>query len=76
MAYGDIMPWVSPLGGTYEVRWGIMEDAETFECGEPVAHVQCGWGVHSDPSGDRHAWLHGRGDEDQLYHSESGFGEL
>lgn len=36
MAYGDIMPVVSPLGGTYEVRWGIMAASETFECGEPV----------------------------------------
>ena len=36
MAARDIMPWISPRGGTHEVRWGTMNASETFEVGEPV----------------------------------------
>jgi len=36
------MPWISPLGGTYEVRWGSMTSGELFEVGEPVAIVDAG----------------------------------
>lgn len=42
MAARDIMPWLSPLGGTYEVRWGSMTSGELFEVGEPVAVVDAG----------------------------------
>ena len=42
MAARDIMPWISPLGGTYEVRWGSMTSGEVFEVGEPVAVVDAG----------------------------------
>lgn len=54
MAYGDIMPWVSPLGGTYEVRWGIMTASETFECGEPVGVAA---GAVTEPPDDGTEWL-------------------
>lgn len=36
MAARDIMPFNSPLGGTYEVRYGPMNASEVFEVGEPV----------------------------------------
>ena len=36
MAARDIMPWKSPLGGTYEVRHSGMTAAESFQVGEPV----------------------------------------
>jgi hypothetical protein len=42
MAARDIMPWISPLGGTYEVRWGQMTAGEVFEVGEPVGIVDAG----------------------------------
>jgi len=42
MAARDIMPWISPLGGTYEVRWGTMTASEVFEAGEPVMVVAAG----------------------------------
>lgn len=49
MAARDIMPWISPLGGTYEVRWGSMTASEVFEVGEPVAVVDAG--TLTEPSG-------------------------
>lgn len=42
MAALDIMPWVSPLGGTYEVRWGPMSASATFDVGEPVNFLTAG----------------------------------
>jgi hypothetical protein len=36
------MPWISPLGGTYEVRWNQMTSGELFEVGEPVAIIAAG----------------------------------
>jgi len=42
MAARDIMPWKSPLGGTYEVRWAAMTAGETFEVGEVVGIVDAG----------------------------------
>lgn len=42
MAARDIMPWISPLGGTYEVRWNQMTSGELFEVGEPVGVVDAG----------------------------------
>ena len=38
----DIMPYVSPLGGTYETRHGSMTAAQAFAAGEPVAVVDAG----------------------------------
>jgi len=42
MAVMDIMPWVSPLGGTYEVRWGPVTASQVFDTGEPVNVVTAG----------------------------------
>jgi len=42
MAARDIMPWVSPMGGTCSVRWGSMTASEVFEIGEPIAVVDAG----------------------------------
>lgn len=42
MAKFDIMPYISPRGGTHEVRYGSMTASETFEVGEPVGIVDAG----------------------------------
>lgn len=42
MAVRDIMPWKSPLGGTYEVRAGAMTTGSTFCTGEPINVVTAG----------------------------------
>ena len=42
MPFRDIMPWKSPRGGTYEVRWGAMTTGGTFVQGEPIALVDAG----------------------------------
>lgn len=42
MAARDIMPWKSPLGGSYEVRYAGMTAAQTFDVGEPVVVVTAG----------------------------------
>ena len=42
MAVFDIMPFSSPLGGTYEVRWGPMTASQVFDVGEPVTVVDAG----------------------------------
>ncbi len=42
MAARDIMPWVSPRGGTYEVRWGSMTASEVFDTGNPIGIVDAG----------------------------------
>jgi len=42
MAARDIMPWISPRGGTNEVRWGSMTASEVFEIGEPIGVVDAG----------------------------------
>jgi len=49
MASRDIMPWISPLGGTYEVRWGSMTAGEVFEVGEPIGVVDAG--TLTEPAG-------------------------
>jgi len=36
MAARDIMPWISPLGGTTEAQWGTMAASEVFDVGEPI----------------------------------------
>jgi len=36
------MPWISPLGGTYEVRWGQLTATEDFDTGEPIGIVDAG----------------------------------
>lgn len=55
MAALDIMPFVSPLGGTYEVRWGPMNASETFETGEPVFIADAG--DVEEPPDDGTEWL-------------------
>lgn len=55
MAARDIMPWISPLGGTYEVRWGTMTASEVFEAGEPVMIVDAG--TLTEPPDDATQWL-------------------
>jgi len=42
MPRGDIMPYKSPLGGTYEVRHAGMTAGESFQTGEPVGIVDAG----------------------------------
>ena len=42
MPNGDIMPFKSPLGGTYEVRHGGMTASQTFLQGHPVGFVDAG----------------------------------
>ncbi len=38
----DIMPWVSPLGGTVEVRYAPMTASQTYLLGQPVGIVDAG----------------------------------
>jgi hypothetical protein len=52
----DIMPWKSPLGGTYEVRWGAMTAGEDFEIGEPIGLVDAG--TLTEPPQDTTEVLH------------------
>jgi hypothetical protein len=49
------MPWISPRGGTYEVRWGSMTASEVFEIGEPVGVVDAG--TLTEPPDDATEWL-------------------
>jgi hypothetical protein len=42
MARFNIMPFISPLGGTYETRWAPVTAAQTFDIGEPVGLVAAG----------------------------------
>jgi hypothetical protein len=46
----DIMPWISPMGGTCEVRWGQMTSGEDFEVGEPISLVDAG--TYTEPTQD------------------------
>ena len=54
MAFRDIMPWTSVLGGTYEVRWGPMTNGELFQTGEPVMVVAAG--TITEPIGATTSW--------------------
>ncbi|MCP4113854.1 MAG: hypothetical protein GY737_00335 [Desulfobacteraceae bacterium] len=54
MAKFDIMPFKSPLGGTYETRVGGMTASETFELGEPVMLVNAG--TLTEPIDDGTPW--------------------
>jgi len=60
MAARDIMPFVSPQGGTLEVRYGSMTASETFEVGEPVNIVNAG--TITEPPDDVTQWIIGDGD--------------
>lgn len=42
MAARDIMPFKSPLGGTFTVKTGRLSAAQTFEIGEPIGVVNAG----------------------------------
>ena len=42
MAARDIMPWISPDGGTRQVRWNGMTASEVFEIGEPIVVQDAG----------------------------------
>ena len=42
MPAGDIMPWISPLGGTFELRYGSMTAAQAWLKGHPVGVVDAG----------------------------------
>lgn len=55
MAALDIMPWISPLGGTYEARWGQMTASEEFDIGEPVMVVTAG--TLTEPTDDAAQWV-------------------
>lgn len=54
MAKFDIMPHISPLGGTYEVRWGTMTASEVFDTGEPVMVVDAG--TITEPTDNAAQW--------------------
>jgi len=55
MAARDIMPFKSPLGGTYEVRVAGMTASEVFDVGEPVAIVD--GGTLTEPPDDATQWI-------------------
>ncbi|GAG44694.1 unnamed protein product, partial [marine sediment metagenome] len=58
MAARDIMPWISPRGGTYEVRWGpLFATAEVFFEGEPVNTDPAGAGTYLEPPDDQSEWV-------------------
>jgi hypothetical protein len=42
MPVGDIMPFISPLGGTYEIRYGSMTASQAWLQGHPVGVVNAG----------------------------------
>ena len=54
MAARDIMPFKSPLGGTYEVRVGGMTASEVFDVGEPVMIVTAG--TLTEPTDNAAQW--------------------
>lgn len=55
MAVFDIMPFISPLGGTYEVRVAGMTASEVFDTGEPVGIVDAG--TLTEPPDDATQWI-------------------
>ena len=55
MAARDIMPFKSPLGGTYEVRVAGMTASEVFDIGEPVVIVD--GGTLTEPPDDATQWI-------------------
>ena len=42
MPAGDIMPYISPLGGSYEVRYGPMDASQAWLLGHPVGVADTG----------------------------------